>query len=108
MRKPIASNTYLHVAVTVRAEPGRRGDDVVVVDQQQAVGLVLAVVVLAEVHRVLGIEPADVGEESVFWLLDRDAHDSSNNIARATIPQGRPHLTSSVVPVRDDLGTIRA
>ena len=64
----------LHVAMSVGAEAAVGGDDVVVVDEQEAVLAVLAVVVIAEVHRVLGIEPPDVGDETILGTLDGDAH----------------------------------
>ena len=66
----------LHVAVAVGAEALAGGDDVVVVDQQQAVALVLGGVVGAEVERVLRVQPAGIGEEAVGGSLDGECcHD---------------------------------
>jgi hypothetical protein len=42
--------------------------------------------VLAEVEGVLGVEPTDVGREALGRLLDENGHDTSNKVARATIP----------------------
>ena len=62
----------LHVAVRVGLEAGARVDDVVVVDQQQAVVGVARVVVLAERERVLGVEPAEVALGPVVGPADVD------------------------------------
>ena len=55
----------LHVAVRVRVEARAAPDDVVVVHEQQPVAGVAGVVVVAEAERVVGVQPADVGGESV-------------------------------------------
>lgn len=62
----------LHVPVGVDLEAGPGQDDVVVVDQQQAVVGVVGVVVLAERERVLGVEPTDAGLEPVLGAADVD------------------------------------
>src|SRR3954453_6592860 len=78
----------LHVAVAVGSESASRGDLVVVVDQQQTVAVLALAVVTAEVERMLGIEPVDVGVEAIGGSLNCDCHDFSNIVALATIPDG--------------------
>ena len=66
----------LHVAVTVGSESLPARNDVVVVDQQQAVSLVLGCPVVAEVERVLRVEPTSICEEALVGAVDVDgAHD---------------------------------
>ena len=60
----------LHVAVRVGLEPGAGEDVVVVADQQQPEVGVPRVVVLPERERVLRVEPAPVGGETVRAALD--------------------------------------
>ena len=76
----------LHVAVAVRAETRGGSDAVVVVHDEQTVALVQRRIVLAEIERVLGLEPTDVGEEAIVWLLDCNGHGHLNKVACATIP----------------------
>ena len=57
-------------------KPRARGDDVVVVDEQQAVPAVPGRVVLAEVERVLGVEPTRCRSTNrSLGLPDGDGHD---------------------------------
>jgi hypothetical protein len=62
----------LHVLVRVGVEPGARLDDVVVVHQQHAVVGVGLVEVAAERERVLGVQPVDLGGETVVRSADVD------------------------------------
>ncbi len=43
-------------------------------------------VLVAEVERMLRIEPTEVGDKALSRLLDRDAQAMCNFIARTTIP----------------------
>ena len=56
----------------VSLETGPGVDDVVIVDQQQAVVGVAVVVVVPERERVLGVQPAEVGLEAIGGAADID------------------------------------
>jgi hypothetical protein len=71
-RSPHHPGDDLHVLVRVGLEAATGDDDVVVVDQQQPVVGVVAVVVVAEREGVLGVQPAEVGLETVVRVADVD------------------------------------
>ena len=61
-----------HVAVAVGAKAGARGDVVFVDDTQIAPAHPLGVVVVGKRERVLAVQPAVVGQASVFAASDVD------------------------------------